>query len=85
MTLYLCSEGLTTGPIPYENGIFEIKLDFNRHEVKIKTSSGRQDRFALAGQTVASFYEQLMEKLGYLGIVVKIHGQPNELPVATSF
>lgn len=85
VTLYVNAEGLTTGPIPYEGGIFEIKFDFNRHDLKIKTSAGRQDRFALAGQTVASFYEQLMEKLEYLGIHVKIHSKPNELPEAIPF
>ncbi|MHA7131873.1 DUF5996 family protein [Algoriphagus namhaensis] len=85
VTLYLDPAGLTTGPIPYGSGIFEIKFDFNRHELKIKTSSGRQDRFALAGQTVASFYEQLLEKLEYLGVKVKIHGSPNELPEAVPF
>ncbi len=85
VTLYPNSEGLTTGPIPYGPGLFEIKFDFNRHELKIKTSSGRQDKFALGGQTVASFYDQLMEKLDYLGIEVKIHNSPNEIPNAIPF
>ncbi|MDG1278446.1 MAG: DUF5996 family protein [Algoriphagus sp.] len=80
VTLYVDSQGLTTGLVPYENGAFEIRLDFIHHEVRIKTTNGTQDRFSLAGQTVASFYQQLMEKLNFLGIQVKIHALPNEMP-----
>jgi len=79
VSLYVDSQGLITGPIPYEGGIFEIKFDFIRHELKIKTSNGTRDRFSLGGQTVASFYQQLMEKLSFLGIEVSIHGSPNEI------
>ncbi|UZD23774.1 DUF5996 family protein [Algoriphagus halophytocola] len=80
VSLYVDSQGLTTGLIPYENGVFDIKFDFIHHELKIKTSNGTRDRFALGGQTVASFYEQLMEKLKFLGIAVEIVTTPNEIP-----
>lgn len=80
VTLYVDPHGLTTGMVPYENGTFEIRLDFIHQEVRIKTSNGTQDRFTLGGQTVASFYEQLMEKLKFLGIPVKISAIPNEIP-----
>jgi len=85
VSLYVDHQGLTTGNIPYENGVFEIMFDFNHHELKIKTSSGTRDRFPLGGQTVASFYEMLMEKLDFLGISVKIHGKPNEIQGAIPF
>ncbi|WP_075351010.1 DUF5996 family protein [Algoriphagus marinus] len=85
VTLYVESQGLTTGLIPYENGSFEIRMDFIHHELRIKTTNGTQDRFSLAGQTVASFYQQLMEKLKFLGIQVKIHPIPNEMPDPIAF
>ncbi|MBN3582402.1 hypothetical protein JYB64_08380 [Algoriphagus aestuarii] len=85
VSLYVDHQGLTTGNIPYENGVFEIMFDFIHHELKIKTSSGTRDRFPLGGQTVASFYELLMEKLKFLGIDVKIHDKPNEIVVAIPF
>jgi len=85
VTLYVDSQGLTTGCIPYEGGVFEIIFDFNHHELKIKTSNGPRDRFSLGGQTVASFYSQLMEKLEYLGIHVKISTMPNEIVGAIPF
>lgn len=80
VSLYVDTQGLTTGNIPYDGGIFDIRFDFIHHELRIKTSNGTRDRFALNGQTVASFYEQLMEKLKFLGIAVKIHDSPNEVP-----
>lgn len=85
VSLYIDSQGLITGPIPYESGIFEIKFDFNRHELKIKTSNGTRERFAFAGQTVSSFYQQLMEKLSFLGIEVTISGSPNKFPEPVPF
>lgn len=80
VSLYVDAQGLTTGNIPYEGGVFDIKFDFIHHELRIKTSNGTRDRFALGGQTVASFYENLMEKLKFLGVEVKIHSTPNEIP-----
>lgn len=40
VTLYVNSRGLTTGPVPYPPGIFEIQVDFHKHEVTISTSEG---------------------------------------------
>lgn len=85
VALYVDSQGLTTGLVPFENGAFEIRMDFIHHEIRIKTSGGSQDRFPLGGQTVASFYELLMEKLKFLGIQVKINGKPNEMSDALPF
>ncbi|MBN3518856.1 hypothetical protein JYB62_02475 [Algoriphagus lutimaris] len=85
VSLYVNHQGLTTGNIPYEHGLFEIMFDFIHHELKIKTSSGTRDRFSLGGQTVSSFYELLMEKLKFLGIEVKIYGMPNEIAGAIPF
>lgn len=83
--LHVNYQGLTTNSIPYENGIFEIMFDFIHHELKIKTSSGTRDRFSLGGQTVASFYEMLMEKLEFLGIEVTIDDMPEEVIGAIPF
>ena len=40
VALYVNSRGLTTGPIPYPPGFFEIQFDLRRHEVNIQTSEG---------------------------------------------
>ncbi|MCR9082098.1 MAG: DUF5996 family protein [Cyclobacteriaceae bacterium] len=85
VALYLDAQGMTTGPIPYEGGIFEIKFDFTQHELKVRSSNGTRDRFSLGNQTVASFFEQLREKLDFIGIKVKITKTPNEIPDAIPF
>jgi hypothetical protein len=80
VSLYVDSQGLTTGLVPFDGGGFEIRMDLIHHEIRIKTSNGAQDRFSLGGQTVASFYQLLMEKLKFLGVDVKINTMPNEMP-----
>ncbi len=85
VALYVDTQGLTTGPIPYENGVFEIKFDFTLHELKLRTSDGTRDHFPLGSQSVASFYEQLTEKLKYLGINVKINSTPVGMQQALPF
>src|SRR5207253_11196482 len=51
-TLYVTSRGLTTSPIPYKNGTFEITLDFVAHSLEIVTSRGESRAFRLAPRTV---------------------------------
>ena len=40
VTLYVNPRGLTTGPVPYPPGIFEIQFDFQKHELTVSTSEG---------------------------------------------
>ena len=84
--LYVSTRGLTTRPIPYGFGNFEIEFDFVEHQLKIKTSDGEQKSFALAdGLTVADFYRQVFESLTTLGIEAKIRAVPYEAPSKTPF
>ena len=53
--LYVTVRGLTTSPIPYEHGSFEIEFDFNEHLLDITTSVGYRSRIALQPRTVAEF------------------------------
>src|SRR6266566_8432478 len=55
-TLYVTSRRLTTSPIPYKNGTFEIAFDFVEHWLEIVTSRGESRAFRLAPRTVADFY-----------------------------
>src|ERR1035441_2280768 len=56
VALYVNSHGLTTGPIPYPPGIFEIQFDFQKHELNIATSEGPSASRPLRSESVASFY-----------------------------
>jgi len=84
--LYVSPRGLTTRTIPYSGGNFEIEFDFRDHELKIYTSDGRIEDFALYdGLTVADFYSSLFSNLAKLGIEPKIRAIPYEAPSTTPF
>src|SRR5215469_16305628 len=57
VTLYVNSRGLTTGPVPYPEGIFEIQFDFQEHELEVSTSQGRMMSRPLRPESVAEFYK----------------------------
>lgn len=84
--LYVSTRGLTTRTIPYRDGNFEIELDFREHVVRIYTSGGRVEDFALYdGLSVADFYSSLFSNLAKLGIEPKIRPIPYEAPSTTPF
>jgi Family of unknown function (DUF5996) len=84
-TLYVTARGLTTSPIPYAKGVFEIAFDFIAHELKITTSLGESRSFRLMPRTVAEFYAELMGALQNLGIDVKVWTMPVEVPRPVRF
>lgn len=79
VTLYLTARGLTTSPIPHRNGVFEIDFDFIDHKLLLKKSDGAQRDISLAPKSVASFYGEVMAKLGELDLPVEINTSPNEV------
>jgi len=85
VTLYLTARGLTTSPIPFGAGAFEIRFDFVAHELRVLTSEGRMKVIALAPQTVAQFYRTVTEALRDLEIDVHIGMTPNEVEDAIPF
>src|SRR3954466_2830059 len=85
VALYVTARGLTTSPIPDGPRTFQIDLDFIDHALRISTSDGAARQFALAGQSVASFYAATLAALAELGIHVAIDDMPNELPDPVRF
>jgi hypothetical protein len=83
--LYVNARGLTTSPIPYGDGIFEIQFDFIEHKLSIHTSWGSSRGLALKPQSVADFYAEFMSALRSLGIEVKIWTMPCEVPNPVRF
>ncbi|MGE3465349.1 MAG: DUF5996 family protein [Pyrinomonadaceae bacterium] len=84
--LYVSPRGLTTRSIPYEGGSFEIEFDFKDHELKMRTSDGRVEDFALYdGLSVADFYASVFANLAKLGINPEIKAEPYEAPSETPF
>jgi Family of unknown function (DUF5996) len=85
VTLYVTPRGLTTGPIPHGDRIFDIAFDFIAHELDIRTSSGGERRIKLQPQSVASFHGRVMDALRELDVPVAINNRPNEIPDAIPF
>lgn len=85
VTFYISPIGLTTGAIPYEQGVFQIDFDFQNHQVLITSSTGQHDKMDLYPRTVASFYYELFEKLASLKIPAFIYAVPNEMEMAIPF
>jgi hypothetical protein len=78
--LYVSARGLTTSPIPYAAGIFEVEFDFIEHVLRIETSAGETEVLELVPRSVADFYREFMGSLKTLGIDVKIWPMPVEIP-----
>lgn len=78
--LYVTARGLGTGPIPAGSEIFDVEFDFAGHRLLARSSSGDEESFALAPQSVAEFYETLLAALQRLGVTVAINEIPNEVP-----
>jgi hypothetical protein len=80
VTLYVTARGLTTSPMSHDGRAFQIDFDFLDHRLIIETSDGGTGGFPLEPQSVAAFYARLMSALDALGLPVKIHVKPNEVP-----
>lgn len=84
--LYASPLGLTTRTIPHDGGNFEIEFDFHEHVLKIRTSNGGYEDFALYdGLSVADFYASIFANLAKLGIKPDIKAEPYEAPSKTPF
>jgi hypothetical protein len=84
-TLYVTARGLTTSPMPWQDGVLQIDFDFIDHQLILRLSDGRMERVALVPRTVADFYGEVMQRLRALGVEVHIWTMPVEIPDAIRF
>ncbi len=88
VTQYVSTKGITTGPIPYNEGMdkFDITINVPRHQLEVSTSQGEFSSFPLRnGLTVADFYRQLFEMLEGFNISVSIVEKPFDLKIEKPF
>ena len=85
VTLYVSARGLATGPIAVNGGALEIEFDFIDHVLWLRLSNGHSRQITLRPVPVAAFYADVMAALAGLGIDVRIHEMPNEIPGAVRF
>jgi hypothetical protein len=78
-TLYVSSRGLTTGPVPYPHGVFDVHFDFQNHSLNISTSTGMTLSRQLRPEPVADFHAAVLDALSGLGISVAINPRPQEI------
>ena len=79
VTLYVTARGLTTSPIPWQVGSFQIDFDFIDHVLWVRTSDGHFRQLMLKPMSVAEFYADVMIVLRELGIAVQIRTMPCEI------
>lgn len=77
--------GLMTPALPHGGRTFTMTFDFLAHELAIDTSDGARRTIALAPQTVAHFYENLMETLRAMALETRIWTMPVEFPEPIRF
>ncbi|MCS3450198.1 MULTISPECIES: DUF5996 family protein [Bradyrhizobium] len=77
--LWLSARGLTTGPIRYASGAYEIRADFISHELQWLTSSGASGQLPLRPTSVAALVDALLDQLRHAGIDASITLLPQEV------
>jgi hypothetical protein len=85
VTLRVTARGLTTLPLPHGTRSFTIAFDLIDHVLQIDTSDGDRRELALAPQTVADFYSDVMATLDAMRLPVKIWPMPVEIPSPIRF
>ena len=77
--LLLSSCGLTTGPIPYSGGAYEVIVNLISHQVGCTTSWGTSGQCELKSMSVAHFVAQLFKVLLAAGVNATINLKPQEV------
>jgi len=85
VTLYVTARGLTTSPIPYDDGAFQIDFDFVEHRLTITDGAPGAFTMALEPRSVAEFYDVLLGGLRGRGVDVAIWPYPVEVADAIPF
>ncbi len=83
--LYPTATGLTTTLMNAKLLRFEIQLDFQSHRLTVATTGGDRASFALAGLSVADFYDALLRTLAGVDVHAAIDPVPFDLADDTPF
>jgi hypothetical protein len=85
VTLHVNSRGLAAPANFCAGRTFDIVFDFVEHRLRIVTSDGRVESFALRPMSVADFYAEFMRRLRGIDIDVHIWTMPSEIENAAPF
>jgi hypothetical protein len=76
---------LATPPMPVDGRDLQIEFDFIDHVLWLRLSDGEFRQIMLRPVSVAEFYADVMIALKELGVSVRIHPVPSEIPNAIPF
>ncbi len=85
VAFHLNMKGMTTGLIPYEDGVFEIEFNFIDHNLTVLISNDNSKVIPLSPSSVATFYSDFMKIIKSMGINVSINTLPCEFSDPVKF
>lgn len=88
ITIYVDTNGFTTGPIPFQNDFntFKITINVVKNQLEVENSNGDFDSFVLEnGLSVGDFYLKLTEILDRQKIEFTIIDKPFDLNIKNRF
>jgi hypothetical protein len=80
VALQATPRGLSTPLLPHGGRSFAIQFDFVEHRLLVQASDGSSQAHALADQTVADFYRDVMALLQRMDLGVRVWPVPVEIP-----
>lgn len=83
--LWVTDRGLTTGPIRYQAGAYEVSVDLLSHTVGCTTSWGTLGSYPLGPMPVCEFVSRLLGMLRDAGVDVTINMKPQEVATPVRF
>ena len=85
VTLLPSARGLSTGLVPHGIEGFEWEFDFTDHRLTLATTTGEERHLELAGASVASMYQDVLDTMSSVSMPVTIDPRPNEIADAVPF
>jgi hypothetical protein len=85
VALQVTPRGLATPMLDHGARKFAITFDFIANQLVIQTTDGNVETIALEPQTVAAFYQMVMDALRRMGLETHIWPMPVEIPDPTRF
>jgi hypothetical protein len=80
VAFHITPRGVSTHLLPHGGRSFAIEFDFIDHQLRVKCSDGGAHALALTSQSVAEFYQSVMDLLNRMGLGVRIWPMPVEIP-----
>lgn len=85
VALWITSQGVTTGTIPYMGGSYTVEMNLIEHHIHFYSSWGTSKKLKLEAMSVAHFIGSFLGSLHDIGVTTSINLMPQEIPNPISF